>query len=183
MAPDLGGRQLSGMREGDGPDRLVALGRVSGLHGVQGWVKIHSDTRPRENILDYSPWYLLRHGVWEPWEVVRGRPQGKTLVAQLRGCTDREQARRLMGATIAVRRWQLGESEEGYYWTDLEGLEVVNLQGVALGRVDHLMETGANDVLVVKGERERLIPWLPGEVVHDVDLVGGRIRVDWDPDF
>ncbi len=183
MEPDLDGSQVKTKPEGDGPDRLVALGRISGLHGVQGWVKVHSDTRPRENILEYSPWYLLRGGAWEPWEVVRGRPQGKTLVAQLRGCTDREQARRLMGATIAVRRSQLGQSEEEYYWTDLEGLEVVTTGGVALGRVDHLMETGANDVLVVKGGRERLIPWLPEQVIREVDLEQGRILVDWDPEF
>jgi 16S rRNA processing protein RimM len=170
--------------EGDGSDRLVALGRISGLHGVQGWVKIHSDTRPRENILEYAPWYLRRKGCWEVWQPLQGRRHGKTLVARLEGCNDREQARQLMGATIAVRRAQLGDQGNGdYYWTDLEGLRVVTREGVELGRVDHLMETGSNDVLVVRGNRERLIPWLPEQVVRSVDLKQGLITVDWDPEF
>jgi len=183
VTSDLDRRQVDHENEGDGPERLVALGRVSGLFGVRGWVKVHSDTRPRENILRYSPWYLLRGGRWRAYEVLAGRPQGKTLVAHLRGCDDREQARRLMGATIAVRRSQLGGDEDGYFWTDLEGLEVVTAEGRVLGVVDHLMETGANDVLVVRGERERLIPWLPEQVILSVDLEAGCIRVDWDPDF
>ncbi len=183
MKADLDQGQVKNGSEGDGPDRLVALGRISGLHGVQGWVKVHSDTRPRENILGYSPWYLLRKGGWEARRVLGGRPQGKTLVAQLEGCTDRDQARELMGATIAVRRSQLDGDGDDYYWTDLEGLQVVTTGGVALGVVDHLMETGSNDVLVVRGERERLIPWLPDQVIREVSLEEGRILVEWDPDF
>lgn len=183
MKPDLDRGQVKNGSEGDGPDRLVALGRISGLHGVQGWVKVHSDTRPRENILGYSPWYLHRGDRWEAHRVLGGRPQGKTLVAQIEGCTDRDQARELMGATIAVRRSQLGKGGEDYYWTDLEGLQVVTTEGVVLGVVDHLMETGSNDVLVVRGERERLIPWLPGQVIREVSLETGRILVEWDPDF
>ncbi len=183
MTPDLDGSQVTERNEGDGPDRLVALGRISGVYGVQGWVKVHSDTRPRENILRYSPWYLRREGGWEARRVLAGRPHGKTLVARIEGCSDRDQARALMGTTIAVRRSQLGDAGDGYFWTDLEGLAVETLEGVALGTVDHLVETGANDVLVVKGERERLIPWLPGQVIREVDLEAGRIRVDWDPDF
>jgi len=178
-------RDTQGENEGGGPDRLVTLGRISGLHGVQGWVKIHSETRPRENILKYAPWYLRREGGWEAWQPLKGRTQGKTLVARLAGCNDREQARQLMGATIAVRRSQLGSAGGGeeYYWTDLEGLRVVTESGVELGRVDHLIETGSNDVLVVKGDRERLIPWLPEQVVRSVDLEGGLLTVDWDPEF
>lgn len=169
--------------EGDGSERLVALGRISGLHGVQGWVKVFSDTRPRENILRYSPWYLQREGRWEARRLLNGRNQGKTLVAHLEGCNDRETARQLMGATIAVRRAQLESGEQDYYWTDLEGLRVVTETGEELGVVDHLIETGSNDVLVVKGDRERLIPWLPEQVIRSVDLEQGRLVVDWDPEF
>ena len=146
-------------------------------------MKVYSDTRPRQNILEYSPWYLQREGRWEARELLAGRRQGKTLVAHLEGCNDREAARQLMGATIAVRRSQLGTGGEEYYWTDLEGLRVVTETGEELGVVDHLIETGSNDVLVVKGERERLIPWLPEQVIRSVDLEQGLLVVDWEPEF
>ncbi len=110
--------------------------------------------------------------------------QGKGLVAKLKGCDDRESARDLIGALIQVRRGDLAELEPGeFYWADLLGLKVETLSGTELGAVDNLLETGANDVLVVRGDRERLIPFLQGQVVHDVDLDKQRIRVDWDPDF
>jgi 16S rRNA processing protein RimM len=171
--------------EGDGPERLVTLGRISGLHGVQGWLKVYSDTRPRENILSYSPWYLQKGQDWEPVSLEHGRRQGKLVLAKLQGCNDREAARKFLGATVAVRRSQLQErlADDEFYWTDLEGLQVVTLEGVELGRVSHLMETGANDVLVVQGERERLLPWIWEQVIRDVNLEQGCITVDWDPEF
>ncbi|WP_456404810.1 ribosome maturation factor RimM [Thiolapillus sp.] len=169
--------------EGDGPDRLVTLGRISGIHGVQGWLKIFSDTRPRENILKYSPWYLQRNQRWEKWIPVTGRRQGKLVLAKLQGCNDREAARELMDAEIAVQRAQLPKAKDEFYWADLEGLQVITQQGVELGKVSHLFETGANDVLVVRGDRERLIPWIWKQVILDVDLEQGRMIVDWDPEF
>lgn len=171
--------------EGDGPGRLVTLGRVSGLHGVQGWLKVYSDTRPRENILNYSPWYLRQGQDWEAVSLEHGRRQGKLVLAKLQGCADRETAREWLGADIAVRRSQLQDdlAEDEFYWADLEGLRVITLEGVELGRVSHLMETGANDVLVVRGERERLLPWIWEQVIRDVNLEAGRIQVDWDPEF
>lgn len=168
---------------GDREQRWVVLGRVSGLFGVRGWVKVFSDTAPRENILDYRSWYLKRRGEWRPYRLLEGRRQGKGIVARLEGCGDREQAAELVGADIAVRREQLPAAADGeYYWTDLQGLRVVNLGGIDFGRVDHLFETGANDVMVVKGERRRLIPFIDG-VIDGVDLEAGVIRVDWDQDF
>ncbi len=169
--------------EGDGPNRLVTLGRISGLHGVQGWLKVFSDTRPRENILTYSPWYLQRSRGWEKWTPETGRRQGKLVLVKLRGCNDRETARELMGADVAVRRSQLPVTAGEFYWADLEGLRVVTTQDMDLGRVSHLFETGANDVLVVRGERERLLPWIWEQVIQEVDLEQGWIRVDWDPEF
>ncbi|WP_456446527.1 ribosome maturation factor RimM [Thiolapillus sp.] len=171
--------------EGDGPARLVTLGHVSGLHGVQGWLKVYSDTRPREGILDYPTWYLRRGQNWEAVALQHGRRQGKLVLAKLQGCNDRKTARELLGADIAVRRSQLPENlaDDEFYWADLEGLQVVTLEGVELGRVSWLMETGANDVLVVQGERERLLPWIWEQVIRDVDLKAGRILVDWDPEF
>ncbi len=162
----------------------VVVGSVSGLYGVRGWLKVHSYTAPRENILSYSPWYLLLEGQWRVMHPQEGRRQGKAVAVCLAGCNDRDQASALLGAEIAVRRDQLPEAaDDEYYWLDLEGLRVRTLQGVDLGLVDHLFETGANDVLVVRGERERLIPYLWGQVVRSVDLRGRVMVVDWDPEF
>jgi len=168
--------------------RMVLLGRVSGLFGVKGWIKVYSDTEPRDNILNYSPWYLRRQGEWQPFEVVAGQQHGKGIVAQLANCPDRDTAAELIGSDIAVPREQLpAPDEEEYYWSDLRGLKVITLQGVDLGQVSNLMETGANDVLVVReaGEqgRERLIPFIRQQVIREVDLERGVLIVDWDPEF
>lgn len=168
---------------------MVPLGHVSGLFGVKGWVRIHSDTEPRARILDYAPWYLQREGEWVACRVAEGQRHGKGLIVRFESCTDRDAAAELVGSTIAVRRSQLpaiGEHE--YYWSDLKGLRVVTRDGTPLGVVTGLMETGANDVLVVQERqddtvRERLIPYLPGQVVLEVDLAGGVLTVDWDPGF
>jgi 16S rRNA processing protein RimM len=162
----------------------VVVGKISAVFGVRGWVKVYSYTSPPENILDYRPWYLLRDGRWRPSALADGKPHGKGLTARLEGCADRDHAAALVGAEIAVRRDQLPEPEQGeYYWTDLEGLRVETVAGVDLGRLDRLFETGANDVMVVLGERERLIPYLWGSVVRSVDLDAGLMVVDWDPEF
>jgi len=170
--------------EGD-EQRFVTLGRISGAHGIQGWVKVHSDTSPRENIVGYSPWYLVREGRRETWKVNAGRLQGKAVVAKLAGCNDRDAAEALAGAEITIPREQLPATTEPgeFYWADLVGLEVRTVDGVALGRIVQLFETGANDVIVVQGDRERLIPYIWQQVVRDVDLEAGVMLVDWDPAF
>ena len=165
-------------------DGLVILGRISGLYGVRGWVKVYSDTEPRENLLNYSPWLLRQALAWKEWRLETGRRQGKYVVAKLAGCDDRDAAAGLIGMDIAVKRSQLPSTAAGeYYWTDLEGLDVVNLSGLRLGYVDYLFETGSNDVLVVKGDKEYLIPFILKQVVLSVDLDNQLLKVDWDPDF
>jgi len=160
------------------------VGRISGVHGVKGWVKVFSYTQPRDNILNYRPWYLRRGDDWQPRDCAEGQRHGKGVIARLTDCEDRDQARALLATEIGVRRDQLPAAAPGeYYWYDLQGLAVVTLQGEPLGRVDHLLETGANDVLVLAGERERLIPFVLDRVVTHVDLDAGLIRVDWDKDF
>lgn len=135
-----------------------------------------------EAILGYRPWLLGEQK--SPVKIIDGRKQGKGLVALLPGFEDREQAIKLVGQQIFVERDQLPPTAEGeYYWTDLEGLEVHTTNGDVLGRVDRLMETGANDVLVIRGEREHLVPFVQGQYVKRVDLEGGLIEVDWDPEF
>jgi len=166
-------------------DDYIVVGRINGLHGVRGWVKVFSHTQPRENILSYAIWYLKRQGAWVETVLEDGRPQGKGIVAKLKGCDDRDAAAALMDTTIAIRREQLPQVRpDEYYWADLQGLKVSNLDGIDLGVVDHLLETGANDVLVVmQGETERLIPFIQGQFVKHVDLDAGEMTVDWDPDF
>lgn len=163
---------------------MIPVGRISGVYGVRGWVRVYSYTSPRENIVTYKPWYLQQGDNWVEQRLIAGRTQGKGIVAQLEGCDDRDQAMALNGYEIAIREDQFPETEaDEYYWRDLEGLQVKNLAGESLGSVDHLLETGANDVLVVKGDRERLIPFVMKQVVLSVDLEQGEIQVDWDKDF
>ncbi len=164
--------------------RRVTLGRINGHFGVKGWVKVYSDTQPKEQIVKYSPWWLKRGKEWSTIKVLEGKVHGKTVIARLEGIDSRELAEPLMGAEIAINRDQMQPAAEGeYYWLDLIGLRVENLAGIELGEVRSLMETGANDVLVVRGERERLIPFVQGQFIKEVDLENGKIRVDWDPEF
>jgi 16S rRNA processing protein RimM len=165
----------------------IVVGHISGPHGVHGWLRIQSYTEPMENILHYSPWYVELAGKSEPREVQEGRLAGKGLIVSLKGCADRDAALALQGATISIERAQLPPASPGeVYWHDLIGLEVRDLHGHVLGTVRSLMETGANDVLVVVpagGDEEILIPYIRDQVVREVDLESGCLRVDWDPDY
>lgn len=161
----------------------ITLGKIVGVFGVKGWVKVFSETRPREQIFKYTPWLLVLNGDEFEVEVLEGRQQGKGLIASLKGYTDCEDARRLIGSEILVSQESLPKTGKNeYYWSQLTGLNVVNLQGIELGKVVNLFETGANDVLVVKGEKERLIPFTEFAVI-DVDIDSNNIVVDWDEDF
>jgi len=164
--------------------RPVTLGRIGAPHGVRGWVRVQSATRPPDAILEFDAWLIDSGGGLAPYRVVDAQVQPKGIVVRLEGCDDRDAAVRLRNAEIAVARDALPPAGPGeWYWADLVGLAVETTTGTPLGHVDRLMETGANDVLVVIGERERLIPWIPGDVVRSVEPDAGRLVVDWDPDF
>ncbi len=142
-----------------------------------------SYTEPREAVLDYREWQIDRGGEWQSAELAEGRRHGKSVIARLDGIEDRDQAAELMGCDIAIASDELPPTNEGqYYWRDLEGLKVVHRDGTELGEVAYIMETGANDVLVTAGDKERLIPFVVGEVILDVDLAEGVITVDWEWD-
>ena len=159
------------------------MGRISGLFGVQGWVKVYSYTEPREAVLNYDRWLLRRKDGWQEATVAEGQRHGKTIIARIDGYVDREQAAGLVGADIGVPREAMPETERGqFYWSDLEGLRVVHRDGTELGKVAYLLETGANDVMVVQGEQERLIPFVLDTVILGVDLDKGEIEVDWEWD-
>lgn len=169
----------------------VVLGHVSGAFGVQGWVKVFSETEPRENIVNYREWRLtapafVNGGHRRTVRVEQGRKHGKSVIAKLDGVSNRNDAEALRGYLIAVGRGQLPElDKDEFYWADLVGLAVVDQHDKKLGTVDRLMETGANDVLVVSSgtDNEILIPWVRDQVIVAVDLGQGLIRVDWDPAF
>lgn len=150
------------------------------MFGVQGWVRVQSFTRPVENILDYSQWWI--GGVQRDIEEIR--PHRGGFVAKLAALADRELAAALTGEEVQVPRGALPAPPAGqYYWSDLVDMEVVCEDGTGLGKVDRLLENGAQDVLVIRGERERLVPFVSGPIVKAVDLASRRIVVDWAPDY
>jgi 16S rRNA processing protein RimM len=162
-------------------NNLVILGRISGLFGIKGWFKVHSYTEPREAILGYKTWLLQVGDGWRPAGLAEGKKHGKTVIARLDGVADREKAAAYLGIEVAVSRNDMPKLGAGeYYWADLEGMQVVNKDDRVLGKVSYLLATGANDVLVVQGDQEILIPYLQGDVVKSVDLASGVISVDWD---
>ena len=164
-------------------DDLICVGHILGAQGVKGWVKIFSNTSPRENIVNYSPW-LVEWGTELKKLGVEGRLQGKHVIARLEGIEERAQADELFGRQLYIKQDQLPSLDEGdYYWSDLIGLAVVSLQGESLGKVVSMMETGAADVMLVNGERERLIPFAMDDIVTEVDLENQRMVVDWLPEY
>jgi 16S rRNA processing protein RimM len=172
---------------GNASREMVNLGRIFSAFGVQGWVKVYSYTDPVENIFSYRRWYIGADEGWREIAVLEFRKQGKGLVARLKGCNTRDEAELLVGEEIVVPFEELDGLEDGhYYWRQLIGLRVINLEKDELGRVDHVIETGANDVLVVKKagqgalQTERLIPYLVDKVVKTIDLDSGLMIVDWD---
>ena len=170
---------------------MVVMGRVTAPFGVKGWIKIYTLTAQPANLCDYPVWWLRRDGDWREMNVVAARLHSNTLVAQLAGIESREAAAALKGLEIGVPRSQLpAAAGNEFYWADLIGLKVVNMEQHALGRVARIVQTGANDVLVVAGEdetergkeREVLIPFIAAAIVN-VDVAAGVIAVDWGRDY
>jgi 16S rRNA processing protein RimM len=159
------------------------MGRIVAPYAVKGWIKIQPFTEYLDSLLDYNTWWLGHPGAWREFRLKDGKVHGQHLLAELYGVTDRNASEALQGLEVAVNRDEFPEAEEDeYYWDDLIGLDVVNAEGVVLGQVKGLLETGAHDVLQVTGERERLIPFVEA-YVREVDLPGRRIQVDWNPDW
>ncbi len=164
---------------------MVIMGRVAGAQGIQGWIKVQPFTAEPDSLSDYRSWWLgnEKQG-WRELDVLKSAPHGRVLVAQLMGCHDRNTAERYKGLLIAIPRNRMPPPDEGeYYWNDLIGLEVRNLEDVRLGVVDNLKDTGANQVLCVAGAKgELLIPFIE-QAIKQVDLAGRVIRVDWQADY
>lgn len=167
------------------PTRRILVGRIHGAFGVRGEVKLESMTEPQGNLVRYQPW-ILRDAAGREREIsgAKARAGGKGLIGTLPGIEDRDAADALRGAELYVPRSALPPPRDGeFYWIDLEGLRVENLKGVDFGRAAFVFSNGANDVLLVRGDRERMIPWVRHDFVRELDFEGGRIVVDWDADF
>ena len=156
------------------------MGRVRAPHGLKGWIKVQPFTQEKQGLLNYPEWCLGGEGKWQQYRVVESAVHGSMVVAKLEGFDDREAAAELRGKDVAVPRSAMPETGEGeFYWSDLLGMEVRNRDETSLGTVARILETGANTVLVVQGEKEHLVPFIQNVVVS-VDVITRRLIVDWE---
>jgi 16S rRNA processing protein RimM len=167
-----------------GKDRFIIVGQLGKTYGVFGWVKVNSFTNPIENVLDYEPWFYQQKNQWIELPVNDAQSQGNSIVAHIEGYDTPEAARALTGIEIAVQRSQLPAlAKDEFFWCDLVGLNVITTNGIELGTVSRLFYTGANDILVVQGNKEHLIPYIKDHFVLKVDIPKQTMIVDWDPEF
>ena len=164
-------------------EKKLLVGKINGFFGLQGWVKVFSYTKPRVNILSYSPWSIDVDGELQKIEINNGREQSKTIVVHIKGIDTREDSQKFIGKDIYIDKEQLPKLKKGeYYWHELIGFEVFNQNKEKLGLVDYFVETGSNNVLVVKGKKEHWIPYIEPYLVS-VDSINKVVSVDWDKDF
>jgi len=165
-------------------ENWIVIGRFGRPHGIKGFITVHSFSEPRDNILKYTHWHVHLNGQWQPIKLLCVEAHQKALIAQIEGYPERESVARLTNVDIAIEKEQLAPLQPGeYYWHQLIGMKVINQQGESFGTVTEILPTGANDVLVVQGEKRYLIPYLPGQFVIDVNDSLKTIVVDWDMDF
>ena len=172
-------------------EEQIILGKVGAVYGIKGWLKVHSFTDETEAILDYFPWSLKLGNNTQTVEITDWRKHNKVLIVKVVGIDDRDDAQAFVGSEILTSAAALPElSQDDFYWRDLIGMSVVTNKGYDLGVVTDMMETGANDVLVVKAnlkdgfsKKERLIPYLFEQVIESVSIENKQICVDWDPGF
>ncbi|MBC9130162.1 ribosome maturation factor RimM [Frischella sp. Ac48] len=172
-------------------ENLIIVGKLGSSYGIRGWLRVFSFTEEPDSLFDYKPWYIQRAGKWQEVEVESFKPHNQDTIVKLKGIDDRDDANLLTNFEIYVNAQDLPSLDEGdFYWKDLIGCKVVTINGYDLGQVSDLMETGSNDVLVVKanlkdafGAKERLIPFVEEQFIKQVDLSTKQITVDWDPAF
>ncbi|WP_392560457.1 ribosome maturation factor RimM [Orbus mooreae] len=172
-------------------EKLIVVGKLGSSYGIRGWLRVFSFTEDADNLFDYTPWYIKRADSWQKVEVESFKPHNQDTIVKIKGIDDRDDANALTNVEIYVDAEELPDLEEGdFYWKDLIGCKVLTINGYDLGQVIDLMETGSNDVLVVKanlkdvfGSKERLIPFVEDQFIKQVDLSAKQITVDWDPAF
>jgi len=163
---------------------VVIIGKFGKVHGVKGLLKVHSNTNPSENMLLYQPWLIKREGRWQSVEMHQVQNAHHHIIAQIEGVNTVEEATLYVNKEIATPRDQLPPPKKGeYYWMDLIGMNVTNLEGTTFGKVVELMSTGAHDVLVIEGDKRYLIPFVKERYVRNVNLQEKTILVDWNDDF
>jgi 16S rRNA processing protein RimM len=161
----------------------LVVGRFGKTYGVSGWIKVISFTTPQENILKFQPWLIQKKDEWEEFYFEASKKHAGGVIVKLPSCNSPEEARYFTNINIGIRREQLPKLPANeFYWDDLIGLDVVNKEGVNLGKIEELIATGSNDVLVVMGDRKRLIPYI-SNVIIKVDLSSKSVSVDWGEDF
>ncbi|MFT5504075.1 MAG: 16S rRNA processing protein RimM [Gammaproteobacteria bacterium] len=164
-------------------ESLVCVGHILAAQGIDGKIRVFSRTSPRENILSYSPWLMEKDGRLEEI-VVSGKRQGKLVVATIDGIDNRDQAEALIGNQLYITPDQLPELDnDDYYWSDLIGMRVYSVDGEYLGEITDMLETGADDVMVVAGDQKHLIPFVLKDLVKRVDRQERRVLVDWKSDY
>ncbi len=173
-------------------ENLIVVGRICGVFGVKGWLKVYSFTEQPLQILKYKPWSLKQGSVLKHFEIIESRKHGKGIVVQLKGIDDRDVAAQWVNAKIYIDSDHLPKLPEGdYYWAELKGLNVLDVSGTLLGQVIDIMQTGANDVLVLQesinnideNANEILIPYIMDQVIKSIDLDQKEIIVDWDVNY
>ncbi|MBJ7224017.1 MULTISPECIES: ribosome maturation factor RimM [unclassified Brenneria] len=173
------------------PVNPIVLGKMGSTYGIRGWLRVFSSTEDAESIFDYQPWFIQTKSGWRLVEIEGWKHHNQDLIIKIKDVDDRDAANLLTNCEIIVDSAQLPELDEGdYYWKDLIDCQVVTVKGYQLGKVIDMMETGSNDVMVIRanlkdafGVKERLVPFLSGQVVKHVDLSAQTIEVDWDPGF
>ena len=163
-------------------DKKIYLGKITGVHGIKGWLKIQSYSSPPENILNYPSWIINNKGEEDFYSIEQGRKQNNKIVVKLEKIDDRNTAESLINSKIQILRSDLPKlSNENYYWSDLVGLSVLNSEETVIGKIESLIETGANDVMVIitlKDERI-LIPFVMHEIIKEVNVELNYIKIDW----
>ncbi len=164
--------------------KRVIIGCLGAVHGVRGWLKIHSYTDPITNILEYPNWQIQHKNQWRPLDVEDSKINNNTILIKIRDINDRDIAKTYTNDLIAINREALPEpGENEYYWSDLIGLNVTNTAGIMLGKIVEMRDTGANDIIIIQGEKRRhLVPYL-NHVIQSIDLDKQQMIVDWDDDF
>ncbi|GGZ78926.1 ribosome maturation factor RimM [Ignatzschineria indica] len=162
-------------------DEKIIVGKINGFHGVRGFIKVFSETRPREGILEYSRFFMKQGNEWITLEVDGRQKHNKHVLLKFEGYDSRDAVEPLLGQELYISREDMPELEDGVYWLDLYGLKVINHEGVELGEIADIFETGANDVITVKGAKgEMMIPFSMEYIVMEINLEEGYVQVDWD---
>lgn len=173
------------------PTQKIVVGKMGSTYGVRGWLRLFSSTEIASNIFDYQPWFIQHAGRWQSIELEGWKHHNHDLIIKIKSVDDQGAASQLTNCEIVVDSTQLPVlSTNDYYWKDLIGCQVITTSGYQLGKIVDMMETGSNDVMVVKadlkdafGIKERLIPYLDKQVVKRVNVDDKRVEVDWEPNF